>query len=88
MDAPQSLKNPTDRWLEIREVRLVSDLRIMHARVDDLYHIVNSLQHHHDEEDIYKYADAPILAEDIQKVEKIYMWFIALKEEMGRNKHP
>lgn len=88
MDAPQSLKNATERSLEIGEVRLISDLRIMHSKVDELYHVVSSLQHHHNEAAIYKYADPPLLAEDIQKVEKIYMWFIALKEEMGQNKRP
>ena len=88
MDAPQSLKNATDRSFEIREVRLISDLRIMHSKVDELYHVVSNLQHHHNEAAIHTYADPPLLAEDIQKVEKIYMWFIALKEEMGQNKRP
>jgi len=82
-DAPQSSKQAEDRWLEIREVRLVSDLRIMHTKVDELYHVVTNLKHHHDEATIYKYADPPLLAEDIQKMEHIYTWFVALKEQLG-----
>ena len=29
-----------DRWLDVEEVRLVSDLRIMHSKVDELYQMV------------------------------------------------
>ena len=71
----------SDRWLTIEETRIVSDLRIMHAKVDELYHLVSALKQHHDEADVVKYADQPILTEDIQKVDEIYLWFVKLKEE-------
>ena len=28
-----------------------------------------------------RYADQPVLTEDIQKIDKIYLWFVKLKEE-------
>jgi hypothetical protein len=74
-------KNVTGRWLEIGEVRLVSDLRIMHAKVDELYQLVQNLKRRHDEAAIYKYADHLLLQEDIDRVDQIYLWFVALKEE-------
>jgi hypothetical protein len=75
-------EQPLDgRWLTIGEIRLVSDLRIMHAKVDELYHLVHALKHRHDEPDIVKYADQPILTADIQMVDEIYLWFVKLKEE-------
>lgn len=80
-DVKQSKKQAGGRWLEIEEVRIISDLRIMHAKVDDLYHIVNSLKQHHDEKSIFKYADHPLLAKDIKQVDEIYLWFVALKEQ-------
>ncbi len=67
--------------LNIDEVRLVSDLRIMHSKVDELHHIVQNLQRRHNNEDIHSYADAPVLAENIQRVDEIYLWFVRLKEE-------
>lgn len=70
-----------DRWLTIEETRIVSDLRIMHAKVDELYHLVTALKNRHQEFDVVKYADQPILTEDIQKVDEIYLWFVKLKEE-------
>lgn len=70
-----------ERTLTINEVRTVSDLRIMHAKVDELYQIVNALRQRHDKEAIVTYADQPVLTSDIQKVDEIYLWFIALKEE-------
>jgi hypothetical protein len=82
-NAPESSKQAEERWLDIREVRLVSDLRIMHSKVDELYHVVMNLKQHHDQAAIHRYADAPILAENIRKVERIYLWFVALKEELG-----
>ena len=69
----------------MEEVRLVSDLRIMHAKVDELYQIVQNLKRRHSEEAIFDYADHPVLQEDIDRVDQIYLWFIALKEE-GRKK--
>lgn len=70
-----------DRWLSIEEVRVVSDLRIMHAKVDELFQIVNALKRRHDEQAVVMYADQPVLTDDIQKVDEIYLWFVRLKEE-------
>jgi hypothetical protein len=69
------------RALEIEEVRLIGDLRIMHSKVDELYQIVASLKRRHDEARIHKYADQPVLSEDIARVDEIYLWFIGLKEQ-------
>ena len=69
-----------DRALTIDEIRIVSDLRIMHAKVDELFHLVTALKSRHDEAAIVKYADQPVLTEDVQKVDSIYLWFVKLKE--------
>ncbi len=81
MKPKHSQQNVADRWLEIAEIRLVSDLRIMHAKVADLHQFVQFLKQHHDEAAIVKYADQPVLTEDIQHVDEIYLWFVKLKEE-------
>ena len=70
-----------DRSLSIEEVRIVSDLRIMHAKVDELFQIVQALKRRHNEQAVVTYADQPVLTEDIQKVDEIYLWFIRVKEE-------
>ncbi|HYE25449.1 MAG TPA: hypothetical protein VEG32_09655 [Clostridia bacterium] len=72
------------RWLDIEEIRLVSDLRVMHSKVDELYHIVSDLKRRHDEASIYKYADARVLNEDIARADEIYLWFVKVKEELSR----
>jgi hypothetical protein len=74
-------KPTQNRWLDIDEVRLVSDLRIMHSKVDELYQIVVNLKRRHSGADIHKYADQPVLNEDITRVDEIYLWFITLKEQ-------
>jgi hypothetical protein len=79
---PRRVQRPVDdRWLTIEETRLVSDLRLMHAKVDEVYHLVSALKKRHDEAAVVKYADQPVLTEDIQKVDAIYLWFVKLKEE-------
>ncbi len=75
-----------DRWLDVDEVRLVSDLRIMHSKVDELYQIVANLKRRHSGEDIRKYADHPVLNEDIARVDEIYLWFVKLKEQRTNSK--
>ena len=75
---------PQGRALTIDEVRVVADLRIMHAKVDELFHIVQDLQKRHDEGVIDAYADKPLLALDIQRVDEIYLWFVKLREERDR----
>lgn len=77
-------KRPSQRDLDIEEIRLVADLRIMHSKVDELFHLVQNLRRRHNEADIYTYADQPVLAEDIDRVDAIYQWFITLKEERRR----
>lgn len=70
-----------DRWLTIEEVRIVSDLRIMHAKVVELSQLVLALKERINESDIVKYADQSLLTQDIQSVDEIYLWFVELKEE-------
>lgn len=71
---------PENRSLTIDEVRIVSDLRIMHAKVDELYYLVQGLLQRHTETDIHTYADKPLLTQDIERVDEIYLWFVKLKE--------
>ena len=72
------------RALDIEEVRIVADLRIMHAKVDELHQIVQNLKRRHSQADIHKYADQPVLSEDIARVDELYLWFLSLKEESSR----
>ena len=73
-----------DPYLTVQEIRLVADLRIMHAKVDELYQITKLLQQRHPKNDVVTYSDKPVLNEDIRKVDEIYLWFIQLKEEAER----
>ena len=75
------LRPEPERWLTIDEVRTVSDLRIMHAKVDELYQIVSAPKARYDDGTIIRYADQPVLTQDIQRVDEIYLWFVRLKEE-------
>jgi hypothetical protein len=81
MNPKRSQPPVEEHSLNIEEVRIVSDLRIMHAKVDELFHLVSALKVRHNEADVVKYADQPVLTEDIQKVDSIYLWFVKLKEE-------
>jgi len=81
MNPKHSQQKAEDSWLEIEEVRLVADLRILHSKVAELHQLVQALKRHHDETSVVKYADEPVLTEDIQQVDEIYLWFVKLKEE-------
>src|SRR5215813_10548139 len=81
MNPKRTAQALAERWLTIDEVRTVSDLRIMHAKVDELYQIVSALKGRYDDGSIVRYADQPVLTQDIQRVDEIYLWFVRLKEE-------
>jgi hypothetical protein len=75
------VKKPEGRqWLDIDEVRLVADLRIMHAKVHELFEIVSGLKRRHQENAIRNYADHKMLNLDIERMDDIYLWFVNLKE--------
>ena len=81
-----SSQNPfDDRPLTIDEVRIVSDLRIMHNKVDDLFHLVEQLKLRYNETMVHKYSDERLLAQDIERVDEIYLWFVKLREERDRH---
>jgi hypothetical protein len=67
--------------LDIEEVRLIADLRIMHSKVHELFEVVSVLKRGREENFIRKYADHVMLEKDIQRVDEIYLWFVRLKEE-------
>lgn len=78
----QPVRTIQGRCLDIDEIRLVGDLRIMHSKVDELYQIVTNLKRRHNHAAIHRYADPPVLAEDIDRVDEIYMWFVNLKQQL------
>ena len=67
--------------LEIQEMRLIADLRIMHSKVHELFEVVSVLKRGREENFIRQYADHAMLEKDIQRVDEIYLWFVRLKEE-------
>ena len=77
-------KDISQRPLDVEEIRLVADLRIMHSKVDELYQLVRVMRERHDEAAVVNYADDPVLSENIRRVDDIYMWFIRIKEEIDR----
>jgi hypothetical protein len=80
MSSKHADQDPRNRWLTVEEVRLISDLRVMHAKVDELYHVVATLKKRHGETVIHKYADHDVMGENIAKVDEIYLWFVKLNE--------
>lgn len=76
-----------DKCLSLHELRLVSDLRIMHAKVDELYYIVSALKNRHNTEAIVDYADQSLLTRDIQKVDELYLWCVALRDEANKQSY-
>jgi len=80
---PRLKRSPTS--LDIEEVRLIGDLRIMHSKVDELHNLVSNLKRRHNFATIHRCADQPLLNEDIVRLDDIYTWFVALKE-LGKNK--
>jgi hypothetical protein len=81
-EATTMVKKPAGgEWLNIKEVRLVADLRIMHAKVHELFEIVSVIKSGHEENAIRRYSDQVMLEKDIQRVDEIYLWFVRLKEE-------
>ncbi|HEY2391978.1 MAG TPA: hypothetical protein VGK22_12475 [Candidatus Angelobacter sp.] len=74
-------KSGSDQTPNIEEVRLIADLRIMHAKVFELFEIVSVIKRRHDEGAIRVFADQVMLDQDIHRVDEIYLWFLKLKEE-------
>lgn len=64
----------------MEEIRLISDLRVMHAKVMELSRSVASLRARYREDDVRKYADAELLAEDIEHAEEIYQFYVSLAD--------
>ena len=83
MNNPRRQKATEGRWLNIEEVTLIADLRIMHSKIDELYSVVEKLKRRHSEADM-KYSDYDQLQINIRHVDEIYLWFVKIKEkEMG-----
>jgi len=74
-------KSSNEPGLNIDQVRLISDLRIMHAKVYELFEIVSVIKKRHDESSIRRFSDQSMLDQDIKRVDEIYLWFVRLKEE-------
>lgn len=82
--SPHTDQPTSGRWLDVDEIRLISDLRIMHSKVDELYHLIANLKRRNSGDDIRKYADHPVLNEDIARVDEIYLWFVSLKNQAAK----
>ena len=72
--------NLETRALNVAEIRLVADLRVMHSKVDELHQVVTNLKRRHGEEAVRVYSDRDVLEENIRRMDEIYLWFVSLKE--------
>ena len=50
--------------LDIEEIRLIADLRIMHSKVHELFEVISVLKRGHEENFIRQYADHAMLESD------------------------
>ena len=86
MEPKQSKNHVQERPLDIDEVRLVSDLHIMHSKVSELCAIVMDLKKRYSKTQIDRYADQELLTQEIQQVDEIYLWFVKLKEQQRQKR--
>lgn len=70
--------------LTVEAARVIGDLRIMHAKVDELHEVVNALRERHSHAEIFTYAERELLDQDIARADEIYLFFLALKEKLAR----
>jgi hypothetical protein len=84
MNPKRPAKRQHEGYLDMEEIRLISDLRILHAKIDELYGIVKNLKRRHSEASIVEYTDRQVLPDNISRVDEIYLWFVKVKEEMER----
>jgi len=68
------------RWLNVDEIRVIADLRIMHSKVSELKSIVSSLRARYDARDVVEYSEETILAENIARMHEVYLLYLALKK--------
>jgi hypothetical protein len=85
MRQPHTVR-PRQNDFDLEKVRLVSDLRIMHAKVDELHHVILNLRKRHGENDVITYADEAVLSDNISRVDEIYLWFVKIKEQRDRSR--
>jgi len=77
----RAVKHKVETTLGVEQIRLISDLRVMHSKVDELLTIVEHIRKRHDPEAVVEFADRTSLTDDINAVDKIYMWFVKLDEQ-------
>jgi hypothetical protein len=68
------------RWLEVEEIRLIADLRVMHAKVEELFFIVDSMRRRHSGDALALYFDEPVLMNDVRLIDDVYQWYLDLRE--------
>jgi hypothetical protein len=76
----QPIQPVSGRWLEVEEVRLIADLRVMHAKVQELFFIIDGLRRRHSPEALALYFDEPVLVNDVRMVDDVYQWYLDLRE--------
>ena len=74
-------KRKAETALGVDQMRLISDLRILHSKVDELLTIMDRIRKRHDPEAVIEFSDRKALTDDIHAVDQIYMWFVKLDEE-------
>ncbi len=70
----------SSKWDATRDgVELQTDLRILHAKVGELFQIVQQVKKHFDLDQVLTTADSRQLAKNIDRMDEVYRWFAGLK---------
>lgn len=66
----------------LEEIRIIADLRILHAKVFEVFQACNMLRSRHTEKRILQYADQAVVQDDIKKMQLLYQWFMRIQNEI------
>jgi len=66
-----------------REAKMLADIRILYAKVQELHNGVNVLRKNYGEGELLKFADSRNLRECSAKLQQIVLWLQAMQSCLG-----
>ena len=70
-----------------KHVELQADLRILHAKVGELFAITQQLKKRVDPDELLATADSGQLAKNIDCMDEVYRWFTSIKGSLRPDTH-
>ncbi len=65
------------------DTKMIADIRVLHSKIQELHHGVDTLRKRYPDQDLIRYADIDQVEDDAEKLRQIHTWLRVIADALS-----